>query len=75
MQFIWPIKAEYRILYVDDAYEQTIIGRTKRDYVWIMARTPEISDVEYAKLLSIVEEAGYNMDEVRKVPQQPAGER
>lgn len=75
MQFIWPIKAEYRIVYVDDAYEQTIIGRTKRDYVWIMARTPEISDAEYAKLLSIVEEAGYNMDEVRKVPQQPAGER
>jgi apolipoprotein D and lipocalin family protein len=75
MQFIWPIKAEYRILYVDDAYEQTIIGRTKRDYVWIMARTPVISDAEYAKLLGIVEEAGYNMDEVRKVPQQPAGER
>jgi apolipoprotein D and lipocalin family protein len=71
MRFIWPIKAEYRIVYVDDAYTRTIIGRTKRDYVWIMARTPQISDAEYAKLLSIVEEAGYDMSKVRKVPQQP----
>jgi apolipoprotein D and lipocalin family protein len=75
MQFIWPIKAEYRIVYVDDAYTQTIIGRTKRDYVWVMARTPQISDAEYAKLLSIVEEAGYNMDELRSVPQQPLDDR
>jgi apolipoprotein D and lipocalin family protein len=70
MQFIWPIKAEYRIVYVDEDYSQTIIGRTKRDYVWIMARTPVISDAEYAKLLAIVEEAGYNMEDIRKVPQE-----
>ena len=42
MQFIWPIKADYRIIYLTDDYSQTIIGRNKRDYVWIMARTPEI---------------------------------
>jgi apolipoprotein D and lipocalin family protein len=70
MRFIWPIKAEYRIVYVDGDYSQTIIGRTKRDYVWIMARTPVISDADYAKLLAIVEEAGYNMEDVRKVPQE-----
>ena len=70
MQFIWPIKAEYRIVYVDEDYSQTIIGRTKRDYVWIMARTPVISDADYAKLLAIVEEAGYNMEDIRKVPQE-----
>jgi lipocalin len=39
MQFIWPFKAEYRIIYLSDDYAQTIIGRTKRDYAWIMTRT------------------------------------
>lgn len=72
MRFIWPIKAEYRIVYVDEAYTQTIIGRSKRDYVWIMARSPRISDDAYDKLLKIVEAEGYDLALVRKVPQQPA---
>ena len=69
MQFVWPIKAEYLILYVSEDYRRTIIGRTKRDYVWIMARTPQISEEDYAMLLKVVEEAGYDMIEVQKVPQ------
>ncbi len=75
MQFIWPIKAEYRIVYLDDDYTETIIGRTKRDYVWIMAREPIISDESYRKLVGIVEEEGYDISKLRKVPQQPLAER
>ena len=33
MQFIWPFKAEYRIVYLNEDYSVTVIGRTKRDYV------------------------------------------
>jgi len=69
MQFLWPIKAEYRIVYVSEDYDRTIIGRSKRDYVWIMARTPQIPEDTYASLLAIVEEAGYDMSRVQKVPQ------
>ena len=29
MQFIWPIKAEYRIIYLIEEYTQTVIGRSK----------------------------------------------
>ena len=69
MQFIWPIKAEYLILYVSEDYRRTIIGRTKRDYVWIMARTPQMSEEDYGMLLKVVEEAGYDISKVQKVPQ------
>ena len=41
MQFIWPIQAEYVIAWLDDDYGQTIVARSKRDYVWFMARTPQ----------------------------------
>ena len=44
MQFIWPIKAEYVISHVDANYTETIIARSARDYVWIMARTPTIDE-------------------------------
>ena len=47
MQFIWPIQAEYVIVYLDDGYQQTIVGRSKRDYMWLMARTPTIPEADY----------------------------
>jgi len=70
MRFIWPIKADYRVVYLDDDYTQTIIGRQKRDFVWIMARTPEISDDDYAKLRDFVAELGYDVSKLEKVPQE-----
>jgi apolipoprotein D and lipocalin family protein len=69
MRFIWPIKADYRIVYVDEDYSQTIIGRLKRDYVWIMARTPQISPHDMQHLVSIIAEQGYDTSRLRTVPQ------
>lgn len=69
MQFVWPIKAEYLITYVDPDYTQTIVARNKRDYVWIMARKPQISDAEYTALTEQVRAYGYDMTRLRKVPQ------
>lgn len=69
MQFIWPIKADYRIVYVDADYSKTIIGRNDRDYVWIMARTPSIPESGLNELKSMVENQGYDMTELRMVPQ------
>lgn len=69
MQFVWPFKAEYRIIYLNDDYSVTDVGRTKRDYVWIMARKPAISTVEYALILNFVKEQGYDITKLHKVPQ------
>lgn len=68
MQFIWPFKAEYRIIYLDEEYFVTVIGRTKRDYVWIMARKPSISDSTYRQLLKFLQKQGYDPQMVQKVP-------
>lgn len=70
MQFLWPIKAEYRILFVDPRYQRTIIGRSKRDYVWLMARSPQLTEQEYDELVAIVAEAGYDPKRLKLVPQQ-----
>jgi apolipoprotein D and lipocalin family protein len=69
MQFLWPIKADYRIVFVDASYSQTVIGRTARDYVWLMARTPEIPDSDYQRFLTLIAQEGYDVSKVRKVPQ------
>ena len=69
MQFVWPFKAEYRIIFLTDDYTKTVIGRSKRDYVWIMAREPAISDAEYDAILGFLQEQGYDIKKLQKVPQ------
>ena len=70
MQFVWPIKAEYLITYLDEDYSTTIISRNKRDHVWIMARTPRIPESDYARLLALVGEQGYDVSGIVRVPQE-----
>lgn len=75
MQFVWPIKADYRIVYLSKDYSTTIIARKQRDYAWLMARTPSIPDVEYEKMKRLIGELGYDTGKLRKVPQQSLQER
>ena len=69
MQFIWPIKAEYLIAHLDDQYSETIIARTSRDYVWIMARKPVLAAADYDRLVAKVAAMGYDTSKLRPVPQ------
>lgn len=69
MRFIWPFKADYRIVYLNDDYTQTIIGRQKRDYLWIMARTPSVSADDYQKLTDFAISIGYDPSKIQRVPQ------
>lgn len=69
MRFIWPIKADYRIVYLDEDYTQTVIGRQKRDFVWIMARTPTIPEEDYDKIIEFLASIGYDTSKIERVPQ------
>ena len=71
MQFIWPLKSEFIIAYLDKDYTSTIIARNARDYIWIMARTPFINDSQYQELTKTVANLGYDVSKLRKVPHQP----
>ena len=72
MRFIWPIKADYRIIDLDRDYQTVIIGRQKRDYVWIMARSPQVDEETWKRLLQVVADAGYDLDGLRRVPHRTA---
>lgn len=67
MQFVWPFKADYRIIYLDEAYSTTIIGREKRDYVWIMSRS--IMDAEVLEgHIRWLGEIGYDVSQLVRIP-------
>lgn len=69
MQFIWPIGAEYVVAEVSPDYATTIIARSKRDHVWLMARTPQLAPAQYDQAMDRIRSLGYDLAKVRKVPQ------
>jgi len=68
-QYIWPIKADYRISYLSPGYTETVVTREKRDNVWIMARTPTIPEADLARLTDFVGSQGYDIAKLQRVPQ------
>ena len=69
MQFVWPVKADYRIVHLAPDYSQTLIAREKRDYLWIMARSPSMPEADYQRLVAFAASLGYDTARIRKVPQ------
>lgn len=70
MQFIWPIKAEFRIVELDQDYQNTIIARNARDYVWLMSRQPNMPEADYQAYVKKIEAMGYDIKQLVKIPQQ-----
>jgi apolipoprotein D and lipocalin family protein len=70
MKFAWFLPAgDYLVLSVDEAYQRTIIGVPDRRWVWLMARTPEISATDYDAMVSSIRDLGYDLTKLRRVPQ------
>jgi len=68
-QYVWPIRADYRIAYLAADYSQVVVAREKRDYVWIMARTPAIAAADLDRLTAFVAAQGYDVRLLRRMPQ------
>jgi len=69
MQFIWPFKAAYVILYLSKDYSTTVVVHPNRKYAWIMHRQPEMAEQEYQGMLDRLEAEGYDREIIRRLPQ------
>ena len=65
VQFIWPIKADYRIIRLDPGYELTMVGRTKRDYLGIMSRHQPIPSTQLKDLVNFAKALGYDTTKIQ----------
>ena len=70
MRFFGPFEFEYLVAHLDADYSETIVARTKRDYVWIMTRDAVISDERMDALTARLVDMGYDTSKLRRVPQQ-----
>lgn len=69
VQFFWPVKFPFYVIELAEDYSYTVIGLPSRSYVWIMARHHQMDESLYQDILHRLENIGYNLSEIKKVPQ------
>lgn len=69
MSWIPWVWGDYWILELDDAYTLATIGTPDRDYLWILSRTPTISDAEYERIVDNATKQGFDTSRLVKTRQ------
>jgi apolipoprotein D and lipocalin family protein len=69
VQFFFPFKAKYWIIDLADDYSYAVVSHPNRKYLWILSRTPKMSDVVYQQILSRLKEKGFDLAKLQVTEQ------
>lgn len=65
VQFFWPFKGDYWILYVSPGYQTAVVGNPKRNYLWLLSRTPTLPHKTIEKLKRIASKQGFDISRLQ----------
>lgn len=60
VSFFRPFYSDYRVMMLDSAYQYALIGSGDSDYLWILARQPQLHRDTKAKIVGEAERRGYD---------------
>lgn len=60
---------DYNVLMLDDAYQVSLVGSKNPKYLWILSRTPQVSDAVLDLFLEEAESRGYDTGDLIWVDQ------
>lgn len=66
--FLW-FYSDYRILELDADYRFVLVGGSNEDYLWILSRTPTLSEAVIQDLYRKAQVRGYSIDRLMRVSQ------
>jgi apolipoprotein D and lipocalin family protein len=69
VSFFWPFAANYWILELGKEYEYAVVGEESRKYLWILSRTPQMQDTMYNELLKRLQQKGFDVSKLERIPQ------
>lgn len=64
VQFFWPFKGNYWIMYLDENYKYVLIGEPSLKYLWILARESKLEEPVMQMLLKKAAGAGYDLKDL-----------
>lgn len=69
VSFFGPFYSDYRVMMLAPDYSYALIGSSSDKYLWILSRTPTITNAVKEKILKEAEERGYNTERLIWVDQ------
>lgn len=67
-RFFHVVPAKYRILEVAPDYSWALVDYPGREMAWVLARSPDMDDAQYQRLLEKLRGFGVNSDKLWRVP-------
>lgn len=67
--FFWPFYAKYWIIDLGREYDYAVVGGPSRRYLWILSRTPQISDDLYSSITARLAAKGYDASKLIRTRQ------
>lgn len=64
VSFWGPFYSDYRVMLLDDDYQYALIGSGSDNYLWILSRTPKISDEIKDRILAEAQRRGYDTEKL-----------
>ncbi|MDD1794686.1 lipocalin family protein [Enterovibrio sp. ZSDZ42] len=64
VSFFGPFFSSYVVFELGEEYDYAFVSGYNTDYLWLLARTPTVSDQVMADFLALAEEKGFNFNEI-----------
>jgi len=70
--FVWPFSGGYHVIALDRAeYRYALVAGPSRDYLWILARTPDLDPAITDRLLDTARKLDFPVDDLIRVDHSP----
>ncbi len=66
LPFVW---GDYWVIDLDERYELVAVSEPKREYLWVLSRTPVVDEARYAALLTRLSAQGLDVRRLESTPQ------
>ena len=60
VSFFGPFYGDYRVMLLDEDYQYVLVGSGSDDYLWILARSPKLSETDKSAILNEAQRRGYD---------------
>lgn len=75
LSFLGSVWGDYRIIALDHDYRYAVVGSNDRKYLWVLSRTPTMSEGIYDRLLAQAASQGFKSEAVIRTPQSEGARR
>jgi apolipoprotein D and lipocalin family protein len=63
LPFVW---GDYQVIALDDGHTYSVVGTPDREYLWILARQPQMAAAQYDQLVELARTQGFDVERLEK---------